>query len=120
MLFERFVSKERGRPPDIDVDFELERRDGDVRPPTSTANTAASARRWPRVITYRTKGALRDADRGGFDIARIDALTASLAWWDKREQMPERFAEQGLDPASPRVAKWLWLAEQLRGFPRHA
>ena len=119
MLFERFVSKERGEPPDIDVDFEHERRDEVVAyiyckyGRERTALTAA-------VITYRTKGALRDAGRVlGFDIARIDALTASLAWWDKREQLPERFAEQGLDPASPRVEKWLWVAEQLRGFPHH-
>jgi error-prone DNA polymerase len=119
MLFERFVSKERGEPPDIDVDFEHERRDeviAYIYGKYGRERTALAA----AVITYRTKGALRDAGRAlGFDIARIDALTASLAWWDKREQMPERFAEQGLDPASPRVAKWLWLAEQLRGFPRH-
>ena len=119
MLFERFVSKERGEPPDIDVDFEHERRDeviAYIYEKYGRERTALAA----AVITYRTKGALRDAGRAlGFDIARVDALTASLAWWDKREQMPERFAEQGLDPASPRVAKWLWLAEQLRGFPRH-
>ncbi|WP_412480291.1 error-prone DNA polymerase [Azonexus sp. IMCC34839] len=119
MLFERFISKERGEPPDIDVDFEHERRPeviayiyrkyGHER----AALTAA-------LITYRTKGALRDAGRAlGFGIAQIDALTASLAWWDKREQLPERFAELGLDPQAPRVEKWLWLAEQLRGFPRH-
>ncbi|KAB2909155.1 MAG: DNA polymerase III subunit alpha, partial [Dechloromonas sp.] len=119
MLFERFVSKERGEPPDIDVDFEHERRAeviAYIYEKYGRERTALAA----AVITYRTKGALRDAGRAlGFDIARIDALTASLAWWDKREQLPERFAEQGLDPASPRVAKWLWLAEQLRGFPRH-
>ena len=119
MLFERFVSKERGEPPDIDVDFEHERRDeviAYIYGKYGRERTALAA----AVITYRTKGALRDAGRAlGFDIARIDALTASLAWWDKREQLPERFAEQGLDPASPRVEKWLWVAEQLRGFPRH-
>jgi error-prone DNA polymerase len=49
----------------------------------------------------------------------INALTASLAWWDKREQLPERFAELGLDPAAPRVEKWLAIAAALRGFPRH-
>lgn len=119
MLFERFISKERGEPPDIDVDFEHERRDEIIAyiygkyTRERTALTAA-------LITYRTKGALRDAGRVlGFEAARIDALTASLAWWDKREQLPERFAEQGLDPASPRVEKWLWIAGQLRGFPRH-
>ncbi len=119
MLFERFISKERGEPPDIDVDFEHERRDeviAYIYGKYGRERTALAA----ALITYRTKGALRDAGRAlGFDTARIDALTASLAWWDKREQLPERFAEQGLDPASPRVEKWLWIAGQLRGFPRH-
>ncbi|MDR0775122.1 MAG: error-prone DNA polymerase [Azonexus sp.] len=119
LLFERFISRERGEPPDIDVDFEHERRDeviAYIYGKYSRERTALAA----ALITYRTRSALRDAGRAlGFDVARIDALTASLAWWDKREQLPERFAEQGLDPASPRVEKWLWIAEQLRGFPRH-
>jgi error-prone DNA polymerase len=118
-LFERFISKERGEPPDIDVDFEHERRPeviAYIYGKYTRERTALAA----ALITYRTKSALRDAARAlGFEAARIDALTASLAWWDRREQLPGRFAEQGLDPASPRVAKWLWIAEQLRGFPRH-
>ncbi len=119
LLFERFVSKERGEPPDIDVDFEHERRSEVIayiyeKYGRERAALAAA------VITYRTRGALRDAGRAlGFGIAQIDALTASLAWWDKREQLPERCAELGLDPQAPRVEKWLWIAEQLRGFPRH-
>jgi error-prone DNA polymerase len=119
LLFERFISKERGEPPDIDVDFEHERREEVIQyiykkyGRERAALTAA-------IITYRTKGALRDAGRAlGFGIAQINALTASLAWWDKREQLPERFAELGLDPAAPRVEKWLAMAEALRGFPRH-
>ncbi|MDR1994351.1 error-prone DNA polymerase [Azonexus sp.] len=119
LLFERFVSRERGEPPDIDVDFEHQRRDeviAYIYGKYGRERTALAA----ALITYRTRSALRDTGRAlGFDVARIDALTASLAWWDKREQLPERFAEQGLDPASPRVEKWLWLAGQLRGFPRH-
>ncbi len=119
LLFERFISKERGEPPDIDVDFEHERREEVIqyiyaRYGRERAALAAA------VITYRTKGALRDAGRAlGFGIAQINALTASLAWWDKREQLPERFAELGLDPAAPRVGKWLAIAAELRGFPRH-
>jgi error-prone DNA polymerase len=119
MLFERFVSKERGEPPDIDVDFEHERR-AEVIAYIYQKYGRERAALAAAVISYRTRGALRDAGRAlGFDCARIDALTASLAWWDKREQLPERFAEQGLDPESPRVRKWLWVAEALRGFPRH-
>jgi error-prone DNA polymerase len=119
LLFERFISKERGEPPDIDVDFEHERREEVIqyiyrKYGRERAALAAA------LITYRTKGALRDAGRAlGFGIAQINALTASLAWWDKREQLPQRFAELGLDPQAPRVEKWLAIAEALRGFPRH-
>jgi error-prone DNA polymerase len=63
---------------------------------------------------------LRDCGRAlGIDIDRINALTASLGWWDKREELAERFAAVGLDAHSPRVEKWLILAKQLMGFPRH-
>ncbi|MDD2743107.1 MAG: error-prone DNA polymerase [Rhodocyclaceae bacterium] len=119
LLFERFISKERGEPPDIDVDFEHERREEVIqyiyrKYGRERAALAAA------VITYRTKGALRDAGRAlGFGLAQINALTASLAWWDKREQLPARFAELGLDPTAPRVEKWLAIAVALRGFPRH-
>jgi error-prone DNA polymerase len=119
LLFERFISKERGEPPDIDVDFEHERREEVIqyiyrKYGRERAALAAA------LITYRTKGALRDAGRAlGFGIAQINALTASLAWWDKRDALPERFAELGLDPRAPRVEKWLVIAEALRGFPRH-
>lgn len=119
LLFERFISRERGEPPDIDVDFEHERREEVIQyiyGKYGHERTALAA----ALITYRTRSALRDAGRAlGFDSARINALTASLAWWDKREQLPGRLVEQGLDPASPRVAKWLAMAEALRGFPRH-
>jgi error-prone DNA polymerase len=119
LLFERFISKERGEPPDIDVDFEHERREEVIQyiyKKYGRERAALAA----AVITWRTKGALRDAGRAlGFGIAQINALTASLAWWDKREQLPQRFAELGLDPQAPRVEKWLAIAEALRGFPRH-
>lgn len=119
LLFERFISRERGEPPDIDVDFEHERREEVIQylyakyGRERAALTAA-------VVTYRTRGALRDVGRAlGFGSAQIDALTASLAWWDKRDQLPGRLRAVGLDPAAPRVAKWLALADALRGFPRH-
>ncbi|MDR0439693.1 MAG: error-prone DNA polymerase [Candidatus Accumulibacter sp.] len=119
LLFERFVSRERNEPPDIDVDFEHRRREEVIQyiyDKYGRERAALTA----TVISYRTRSALRDAGRAlGIDIDRIDALTASLAWWDKREQLPERFAAAGLDPESPRVKKWLILAEALRGFPRH-
>jgi error-prone DNA polymerase len=119
LLFERFISRERGEPPDIDVDFEHSRREEVIQylyaryGRDRAALTAA-------VITWRTRGALRDVGRVmGFGSAQIDALAGSLAWWDQRDQLPERLRSAGLDPASPRVAKWLALAEALQGFPRH-
>ena len=119
LLFERFISKERGEPPDIDVDFEHERREEVIQYIYGKYGRERAALA-AALITYRTKGALRDAGRAlGFGIAQINALTASLAWWDKREQLPARFAELGLDPEAPRVRKWLLIAEGLRGFPRH-
>ncbi len=119
LLFERFVSKERNEPPDIDVDFEHQRREEVIQYVYGKYGRERAALT-ATVISYRTRSALRDTGRAlGIDIDRIDALTASLAWWDQREQWPERFAAVGLDPRSPRVEKWLVLAEQLRGFPRH-
>lgn len=118
-VFERFMSKERGEPPDIDVDFEHERREEVIqyiyqRYGRERAALAAA------LITYRTRGALRDVGRAlGFGRAQIDALAGSLAWWDQREQLPARLRSVGLDPEAPRVRKWLLLAETLRGFPRH-
>ncbi|WP_153117501.1 error-prone DNA polymerase [Rhodocyclus tenuis] len=119
LLFERFISKERGEPPDIDVDFEHERREEVIQYLYAKYGRDRAALA-AAVISYHTRGALRDVGRAlGFEPAQIDALASTLAWWDKREQLPERLAQIGLDPASPRVAKWLALAEALRGFPRH-
>jgi len=119
LLFARFISRERDEPPDIDVDFEHQRREEVIQylyDKYGRERAALAA----TVICYRTRSALRDAGRSlGIDRECIDALTSSLAWWDSREQLPQRFAEVGLDPAAPRVVKWLLLAEQLRGFPRH-
>ena len=119
MLFERFISKERNEPPDIDVDFEHQRRE-EVIQYIYAKYTRERAALTAAVISYRTRSALRDCGRAlGIDIDRINALTSSLGWWDKREELPARFAAVGLDPHSPRVARWLVLAEQLMGFPRH-
>jgi error-prone DNA polymerase len=119
LLFGRFVSVERGEPPDIDVDFEHQRREEVIQyvfEKYGRSRTALVA----TVISYRSRSALRDAGRAlGIDADKLDALTSSLAWWDKPEQWPERFAEVGLDPETPRIRKWLQLAPQLKGMPRH-
>ena len=119
MLFERFISKERNEPPDIDVDFEHERREEVIQYLYARYGRERAALT-ATVIHYRRKSALRDVGRAlGFDATQIDALSASLAWWDKPEAWPERLAGVGLDPESPRVSRWIVLAKLLRGFPRH-
>ena len=119
MLFERFISRERNEPPDIDVDFEHQRREEVIQYIYAKYGRERAALT-ATVISYRTRSALRDAGRAlGIDIDRINALTASLGWWERREELPERFVAVGLDPHSPRVEKWLILAQQLMGFPRH-
>src|SRR5690606_11878473 len=101
LLVERFISKERAEPPDIDVDFEHERREEVIQyiyRKYSRERTALAA----TVITYRPKSALRDVGKAlGLDEATLRALTKSLQWWDGVEA--ERLAEAGLDPASPKV-----------------
>ncbi|WP_230968852.1 error-prone DNA polymerase [Nitrogeniibacter aestuarii] len=119
LLFERFISRERNEAPDIDVDFEHERREIVIqyiygKYGRDRAALAAT------VIRYRTRGAVRDVGRAlGFSLEQVAALTRSMAWWDKRDQLPQRLREVGLDPDSPRVSKWLALTEQIIGFPRH-
>jgi error-prone DNA polymerase len=119
MLFERFISKERHEPPDIDVDFEHQRREEVIQYLYRKYGRERAAL-VATVVGYRTRGALRDVGRAlGFERERIDALTTSLSWWDNQSELPARFQAVGLDPASPRVDKWLRLAAEIRRFPRH-
>lgn len=119
LLFERFLSRERDEPPDIDVDFEHERREEVIQYIYGKYGRGRAALA-ATVIRYRTRSALRDAGAAlGFGQAEISALTASLAWWDSRDQLPARLAAIGLSPQSPRVRKWLALAAMLQRFPRH-
>ena len=118
VLFERFISRERNEPPDIDVDFEHQRREEVVqyvyeRYGRHRAALAAT------VITYRSRSALRDVGRAlGIDAQRIEQLARSHQWWDAGMQ-PERLREAGFDPDSHVARQWLELAGALRGFPRH-
>ncbi len=118
-LFERFVSKERHEPPDIDVDFEHDRREEVIQYVYGKygRDRAAIA---ATLITYRPKSALRDAGKAlGLDLNQVDRLTKSLAWWDDRSSLPQRMREAGLDPRSPAVQQTIELALALLGFPRH-
>jgi len=119
LLFERFVSKERNEPPDIDVDFEHERREEVIqylykRYGRDRAALAAT------LITYRPRSAVRDVGKAlGMDLDLVDLLAKSLSWWDKPEQLDERLQGAGLDGSSPVVARFLYLVNEILGFPRH-
>jgi len=103
-LFERFVSRERNEPPDIDVDFEHERRE-EVIQYVYRKYTRERAALAATVICYRTKSALRDVGKAlGMPLAEVDALAKSFTFWDQK-----------LEPSSPLFE----LAGMLRGFPRH-
>ncbi len=119
LLFERFLSKERNEPPDIDVDFEHERRE-EVLQYIYQKYGRQRAALAATVITYRPKSALKDVGRAlGVDSEIVHALTRSLAWWDTPDQWPERLQAAGMDPSDPR-SKWLLdLTDKLIGLPRH-
>jgi len=119
MLFERFVSRERNEPPDIDVDFEHQRREEVIQYLYGKYGRHRAALA-ATVISYRPKSALRDAGRAlGLDRQQVDRLSKTLAWWDDRSRLPERLREAGFDPASPVMKRLLDLAGTLIGFPRH-
>ena len=119
LLFERFISRERNEPPDIDVDFEHERREEVIqyiygKYGRDRAALAAT------VIRYRPRSAVRDVAKAlGFEAEQIERLARKLAWWDSHGALLERAREAGFDPASPRTLQLLQLVQQLVGFPRH-
>ena len=119
MLFERFISRERNEPPDIDVDFEHQRRE-EVMQYVYDKYGRDRAALAATLITYRPKSAVRDVGRAfGLDLAQLDRLTGVFAWWDGRAIHPDRIREAGFDPDNPVIRRVVALAGHLLGFPRH-
>ncbi|MGH8778184.1 error-prone DNA polymerase [Paraburkholderia sp.] len=119
LLFERFISRERGEPPDIDVDFEHQRREEVIQYIYSKygRDRAAIA---AAVSTYRPRGALRETGKAlGVDPQIVDAVAKTHHWFDTGAELLKRFEESGLDPNTPLIQAWASLASQLLGFPRH-
>jgi error-prone DNA polymerase len=119
LLFERFVSEERAEAPDIDIDFEHERREEVVqylyeKYGRDRAGMTAT------VITYRPRSAIRDVGKAlGLSLDRVDGLAKAMDHHGQSEELAGRFREQGFDPASPIARQLLWLVRELLGFPRH-
>ncbi|MCY7389919.1 MAG: error-prone DNA polymerase, partial [Burkholderiales bacterium] len=119
VLFERFISRERNEPPDIDVDFEHERREEVMQyiyqkyGRNRTALTAA-------ISTYRPKSAIRDVGKAlGLTLSQVDALSKSIVWWDGRTIAPDRLIEAGFDPDASLMQTLMLMTGALIGFPRH-
>jgi error-prone DNA polymerase len=119
MLFERFISKERNEPPDIDVDFEHQRRE-EVMQYVYRKYGRDRAALAATLITYRPKSATRDVGKAlGLDLAQVDRLSGVFAWWDGRRIDPARIREAGFDPDNPLIMRLVTLTGELMGFPRH-
>jgi error-prone DNA polymerase len=119
LLFERFISRERNEPPDIDVDFEHERREEVIQYLYAKYGRHRAALT-ATVICYRPRSALRDVAKAlGLDALQVNALARSMQWWDGSRISEDRVRDVGLDPASPVLARVLSLARTLLGFPRH-
>ena len=118
-LFERFISRERNEPPDIDVDFEHERREEVIQyiyAKYGRDRAAITA----TVITYQPRSAVRDVGKAlGLDASLIDRLAKTIGWWDGKQVIGERLRELGFDPSSPVVRRLVHLTATLVGFPRH-
>jgi error-prone DNA polymerase len=120
LLFERFISPERKEPPDIDVDFEHERREEVIqyiyaRYGRDRAGLAAT------VISYRARSAVREVGKAlGLSLDTVAALAGTVWGSWASNGLPEKYIRQaGFDPTDARLAAVLALADELIGFPRH-
>ncbi|HMQ91995.1 MAG TPA: error-prone DNA polymerase [Amaricoccus sp.] len=119
MVFERFVSEARDEPPDIDVDFEHERREEVIqyiyaRFGRHRAGLCAT------VIHYRAKRAIREVGTAmGLSRDTVAALSSQIWGWGSSALPVERLVELGLDPTDRRLAQTMALVEEIIGFPRH-
>jgi error-prone DNA polymerase len=135
MLFERFISRERDEPPDIDVDFEHERREEVIQHVYATYGRARAAL-CAEVACYRGRSAIRDVGRAlGMPDDLVGLLAGAADWWGEAEGIEglrervrdggthgprlDRLRELGLDPGDPGLRRLFALAGDLLGFPRH-
>src|SRR5439155_15436509 len=119
LLFERFISAERNEPPDIDVDFEHERRE-EVIQYIYEKYTRERAGIAATVICYRSRGAIREVGKALGLSEDVTAALAGLVWgWSKEGLDEDQVRAVGLDPADPTLRRALDLARGIIGFPRH-
>ena len=118
-LIERFISREREEPPDIDIDFEHERREEVIQHIYNKYGRDRAALA-ATVITYQPRSALRDlAKCFGMSAEEAGHLAGAMQWWDGAAVDPARIREAGFDPENPKIAWILRLATHLIRVPRH-
>lgn len=119
VLFERFISRERDEPPDIDVDFEHQRREEVIQyiyAKYGRERAAITA----VVITYRSKSAVRDVGKAlGLDETLLDHLTKNIAWWDRSSELQKNIESLGVKINNKLLTHFFNLVQQIHGFPRH-
>jgi len=119
VLFERFISRARNEPPDIDVDFEHQRRE-EVMQYIYAKYGRHRAAIAATVITYRPRSAMKDVGKAlGLDFGQVNRLSGSHKWWDGSKVSAARLRESGFDPQAVVVRRLVELSEALIGFPRH-
>ena len=119
VLFERFISKERNEPPDIDVDFEHERREEVIQYLYNKYGRSRAALT-AVAITYRPKSAIRDVGKAlGLPEETIEALAKNHTWWDGHDVQAARIVELGLSLDDLAIKQLLQLTGQVIGLPRH-
>lgn len=119
LLFERFMSKERNEPPDIDIDFEHQRRE-EVLQYVYKKYGRMRAALTAVVISYRPKSVLRDVGKAlGVDLSIVDKVAKASSGWGGRADLEKRLLDCGFDPNSSIAQKWNDLADALMSVPRH-
>ncbi|MBP0597214.1 error-prone DNA polymerase [Herbaspirillum sp. LeCh32-8] len=119
LLFARFISEKRDEPPDIDVDFEHQRREEVIQHIYRKYGRRRAALA-AAVHSYRPRGALREVGKAlGVDPSVVDTVAKAQHWFDSREELLERFKEAGLDPELPQIGLWAGITGKLLKFPRH-
>lgn len=117
VLFERFISKERDEPPDIDVDFENARREEVIQYIYNKYGRGRAAL-VATVIGYRSRSAIRDVGKAlGFEEELLNQLAKSIYWWGS--DLKEQLSDSNVDYADPAIQRLVYIAQSLIGFPRH-
>ena len=119
VLFERFISKDRAEAPDIDIDFEHQRREEVIQYIYKKYGRERAAMT-AELITYRPRSAVRDVGKAlGLSLDRVDSLANAIGHSDAGDELGHRLSEAGVDPACRLGRQLIHLVREILGFPRH-